>query len=139
MEQVEGSITYNDQNLDSFVPERVAGLVPQDDVHIAKLTVQETLDFSARCQGKGLLPGAASALVSATLAQYQLQDSAEPCSSAFGMQNHEHASGAIAAMNRPGHNFSPSTYTVFMLGLPDAVASFCFEDARAADLDAAHA
>ena len=30
----------------------------QDDVHIAKLSVQETLDFSACCQGKGFLPGA---------------------------------------------------------------------------------
>lgn len=31
--------------------------VLQDDQHIAKLTVQETLDFSARCQGTGLYQG----------------------------------------------------------------------------------
>ncbi|KAK9804995.1 hypothetical protein WJX73_009787 [Symbiochloris irregularis] len=51
-----GEVTYNGQPLSSFVPERVAGLVPQDDVHIAKLTVQETLDLSASWQGKGRLP-----------------------------------------------------------------------------------
>ena len=29
----------------------------QTDIHIAKLTVQETLDFSARCLGTGNLEG----------------------------------------------------------------------------------
>ena len=55
--QVTGEVTYNGEPLSSFYPERTAAYVPQDDVHIAKLQVQETLDFSARCQGKGILPG----------------------------------------------------------------------------------
>ncbi|KAL3156296.1 hypothetical protein ABBQ32_012566 [Trebouxia sp. C0010 RCD-2024] len=49
--QVSGEVTYNGQPLSSFLPQRTAAYVPQEDAHIAKLTVQETLDFSARCQG----------------------------------------------------------------------------------------
>ncbi len=37
--------------------EGLLSAVFQEDAHIAKLTVQETLDFSARCQGTGIYQG----------------------------------------------------------------------------------
>ena len=48
--QIGGQVTYNGEPLDQLYAERTAAYVPQDDVHIAKLQVQETLDFSARCK-----------------------------------------------------------------------------------------
>lgn len=49
--QVEGEITYNGVPLNEFVPQRTAAYISQNDRHIGTLTVRETLDFSARCQG----------------------------------------------------------------------------------------
>ena len=46
-----GDITYNGHGFGDFVPERAAALVQQRDVHAGELTVRETLDFAARCQG----------------------------------------------------------------------------------------
>ncbi|XP_071718388.1 ABC transporter G family member 29-like [Rutidosis leptorrhynchoides] len=48
---VEGKVTYNGHTLDKFVPQRTASYVSQSDVHVGEMTVKETLDFSARCQG----------------------------------------------------------------------------------------
>ncbi|KAK6148816.1 hypothetical protein DH2020_016341 [Rehmannia glutinosa] len=48
-----GEITYNGHKLDEFVPQKTSAYVSQNDVHVAELTVGETLDFSARCQGVG--------------------------------------------------------------------------------------
>ncbi|GER36148.1 pleiotropic drug resistance protein [Striga asiatica] len=48
-----GEITYNGHTLDEFVPQRTSAYVSQDDVHAGEMTVKETLDFSARCQGVG--------------------------------------------------------------------------------------
>lgn len=39
--------------MDEFVPERIVAYVSQDDLHSGELTVRETLDFSAKCQGVG--------------------------------------------------------------------------------------
>ncbi|KAK9861391.1 hypothetical protein WJX84_002559, partial [Apatococcus fuscideae] len=50
---VHGKITYNGETFDRFVPQRTASYVDQVDNHIAELTVRETLDFAARCQGVG--------------------------------------------------------------------------------------
>lgn len=36
-----------------FVPQKTAAYVSQHDLHIGEMTVRETLDFSARCQGVG--------------------------------------------------------------------------------------
>lgn len=36
-----------------FVPQRAAAYISQHDLHIAEMTVRETLAFSARCQGTG--------------------------------------------------------------------------------------
>lgn len=48
-----GNITYNGHGLKEFVPQRASAYVSQQDWHIAEMTVRETLDFSARCQGVG--------------------------------------------------------------------------------------
>ncbi|KAK9281909.1 hypothetical protein L1049_004817 [Liquidambar formosana] len=51
--KVEGGITYNGHRLDEFVPQKTSAYISQNDVHIGEMTVKETLDFSARCQGVG--------------------------------------------------------------------------------------
>nr|XP_043634623.1 pleiotropic drug resistance protein 1-like isoform X2 [Erigeron canadensis] len=48
-----GRVTYNGHELEEFVPERTCAYISQIDVHIGEMTVRETLDFSARCQGVG--------------------------------------------------------------------------------------
>ncbi|XP_038716809.1 LOW QUALITY PROTEIN: ABC transporter G family member 31-like [Tripterygium wilfordii] len=44
-------ITYNGHNLNEFCVQRTSAYISQTDNHIAELTVRETLDFAARCQG----------------------------------------------------------------------------------------
>ncbi|GAB2225413.1 hypothetical protein Droror1_Dr00006205 [Drosera rotundifolia] len=39
--------------MEEFIPQRTAAYVSQNDVHIPTMTVRETLEFSARCQGVG--------------------------------------------------------------------------------------
>ena len=58
--QVNGSISYNGRGFDDFVPARTSSYITQYDTqhHLAELTVRETLDFSARCQGPGSCPSA---------------------------------------------------------------------------------
>lgn len=51
--QVKGRVTYNGHTLDEFVPQKTAVYISQNDLHTAQMTVRETLDFSARCQGTG--------------------------------------------------------------------------------------
>ncbi|PIN11340.1 Pleiotropic drug resistance proteins (PDR1-15), ABC superfamily [Handroanthus impetiginosus] len=51
--QVSGKVTYNGHGLNEFVPQRTSAYVSQQDWHVAEMTVRETLDFSARCQGVG--------------------------------------------------------------------------------------
>ncbi|XP_071724267.1 LOW QUALITY PROTEIN: ABC transporter G family member 31-like [Rutidosis leptorrhynchoides] len=46
-----GNITYNGEKLDQFCVQRTSAYVSQTDNHIAEITVRETLDFAARCQG----------------------------------------------------------------------------------------
>ena len=46
-------MTYNGHEMDEFVPERTAAYISQHDLHIGEMTVRETLEFSARCQGVG--------------------------------------------------------------------------------------
>lgn len=52
--QKSGNITYNGHKLDEFCVRRTAAYISQTDNHIAELTVRETLDFAARCQGASL-------------------------------------------------------------------------------------
>ncbi|KAE8678601.1 Pleiotropic drug resistance protein 12 [Hibiscus syriacus] len=51
--RVEGDVTYNGYRLNEFVPKKTSAYISQNDVHVGEMTVQETLDFSARCQGVG--------------------------------------------------------------------------------------
>ncbi|KVH93844.1 AAA+ ATPase domain-containing protein [Cynara cardunculus var. scolymus] len=55
--QTSGKITYNGHSLKEFVPQRTSAYVSQQDWHIAEMTVRETLDLSARCQGVGFKYG----------------------------------------------------------------------------------
>ncbi|KAL9349476.1 hypothetical protein Peur_056731 [Populus x canadensis] len=50
-----GHVTYNGHEMNEFVPQRTAAYVSQHDLHIGEMTVRETLEFSARCQGVGHL------------------------------------------------------------------------------------
>ncbi|XP_042478945.1 pleiotropic drug resistance protein 3-like [Macadamia integrifolia] len=51
--KVTGEITYNGYKLEEFVPQKTSAYISQFDQHIAEMTVRETLDFSACCQGVG--------------------------------------------------------------------------------------
>ncbi|MCO5565028.1 hypothetical protein L7F22_018698 [Adiantum nelumboides] len=51
--KTKGSITYNGHALHEFVPQKTSAYISQYDLHIGELTVRETLDFSAQCQGVG--------------------------------------------------------------------------------------
>ncbi|WOG94183.1 hypothetical protein DCAR_0313476 [Daucus carota subsp. sativus] len=48
-----GNITYNGHGLKEFVPRRTSAYVSRQDWHVPEMTMRETLDFSARCQGVG--------------------------------------------------------------------------------------
>ncbi|KAG5249759.1 pleiotropic drug resistance protein [Salix suchowensis] len=50
-----GHVTYNGHEMNEFVPQRTASYISQHDLHIGEMTVRETLEFSARCQGVGHL------------------------------------------------------------------------------------
>lgn len=58
-----GEITYNGYRVDEFVPQKTAAYISQIDVHIGEMTVKETLDFSARCQGVGARYGKIELLI----------------------------------------------------------------------------
>ncbi|KAL3749878.1 hypothetical protein ACJRO7_010927 [Eucalyptus globulus] len=51
--KVTGEISYNGHKLDKFIPQKTSSYISQYDLHIPEMTVRETLDFSARCQGVG--------------------------------------------------------------------------------------
>ncbi|GLT88466.1 hypothetical protein SLE2022_064910 [Rubroshorea leprosula] len=51
--QISGEVTFNGYKLEEFVPQKSSAYISQNDVHIAEITVRETLDFSARFQGVG--------------------------------------------------------------------------------------
>ena len=55
--QVKGDILYNGKDFSKFFVERSAGYVEQTDQHYAPLTVRETFDFAAWCQGTGYRRG----------------------------------------------------------------------------------
>ncbi|KAJ4849439.1 hypothetical protein Tsubulata_041604, partial [Turnera subulata] len=51
--KVTGEITYNGYKFNEFIPQKTSAYISQYDQHISEMTVRETLDFSARCQGIG--------------------------------------------------------------------------------------
>ncbi|KAK2405152.1 pleiotropic drug resistance [Trifolium repens] len=54
---VSGEISYNGHRLDEFVSQKTSAYISQYDLHIPEMTVRETIDFSARCQGVGSRAG----------------------------------------------------------------------------------
>lgn len=55
--KVAGEMSYNGHKLEEFVPQKSSAYVSQYDLHIPEMTVRETIDFSARCQGAGSRAG----------------------------------------------------------------------------------
>ncbi|KAF9624476.1 hypothetical protein IFM89_011519 [Coptis chinensis] len=53
VDRLEGEVTYNGHKLNKFVPQKTSVYVGENDLHIPLMSVKETLDFSARCQGVG--------------------------------------------------------------------------------------
>lgn len=51
--KVSGEISYNGYKLDEFVPQKTSAYISQYDLHVPEMTVRETIDFSAQCQGVG--------------------------------------------------------------------------------------
>ncbi|KAM0962434.1 hypothetical protein ACFX2A_022042 [Malus domestica] len=51
--KVAGEVSYNGYKLDEFVPQKTSAYISEYDLHIPEMTVRETIDFSARCQGVG--------------------------------------------------------------------------------------
>ncbi|KAL2642881.1 hypothetical protein R1flu_010468 [Riccia fluitans] len=51
--KVSGEVTYNGHHLNEFTVAKTAAYISQHDLHIGEMTVRETLDFSAKCQGVG--------------------------------------------------------------------------------------
>ncbi len=54
-----GSITYNGKGFDQFRAVHTSAYVDQNDLHQPELTVRETFNFAARCQGTGHKAGIA--------------------------------------------------------------------------------
>ncbi|KAK3189964.1 hypothetical protein Dsin_029525 [Dipteronia sinensis] len=51
--KISGEVSYNGYRLEEFVPQKTSAYISQYDLHIPEMTVRETLDFSACCQGIG--------------------------------------------------------------------------------------
>ncbi|WKA02608.1 hypothetical protein VitviT2T_020777 [Vitis vinifera] len=51
--KVTGEVSYNGYRMEEFVPQKTSAYISQYDLHIPEMTVRETIDFSARCQGVG--------------------------------------------------------------------------------------
>ncbi|GLT31126.1 hypothetical protein SLA2020_058870 [Shorea laevis] len=51
--KISGEVSYNGYKLEQFVPQKTSAYISQYDLHIAEMTVRETLNFSAHCQGVG--------------------------------------------------------------------------------------
>ncbi|KAF7127488.1 hypothetical protein RHSIM_Rhsim11G0074700 [Rhododendron simsii] len=51
--KVAGEVLYNGYKLEEFIPQKTSSYISQNDLHMPEMTVRETLDFSACCQGVG--------------------------------------------------------------------------------------
>ncbi|KAK9991984.1 hypothetical protein SO802_026969 [Lithocarpus litseifolius] len=54
---VAGEISYNGYKIDEFVPQKTSAYISQSDRYLPQMTVRETIDFSACCQGVGSRAG----------------------------------------------------------------------------------
>ena len=55
--QVAGEISYNGYKIYGFVPQKTSTYISQYDRHLPEMTMRETIDFSACCQGVGSRAG----------------------------------------------------------------------------------
>ncbi|KAK9836509.1 hypothetical protein WJX74_001987 [Apatococcus lobatus] len=102
--KLQGDITYNDEPFSNFYPERTAAYVDQIDEHIAELTVRETFDFAARCQGTAL--------------RQKLLQHLEAREKEGGIKPDAALDAYQKANSIPGQRSSPSTqYLMRLLGL----------------------
>ncbi|KAL2629110.1 hypothetical protein R1flu_013796 [Riccia fluitans] len=51
--KVKGKVTYNGHDMDEFIPQKTSAYISQHDLHVAEMTVKETLEYSAKSQGIG--------------------------------------------------------------------------------------
>ncbi|GLJ25062.1 hypothetical protein SUGI_0479520 [Cryptomeria japonica] len=51
--KVSGSVTYNGENVDKLMAQRLSSYVDQHDIHFGEMTVKETFAFALSCQGFG--------------------------------------------------------------------------------------
>uniref|UniRef100_A0A0A0LBH1 ABC transporter domain-containing protein n=1 Tax=Cucumis sativus TaxID=3659 RepID=A0A0A0LBH1_CUCSA len=51
--KMRGEIWYNEDKVEEIEAQKICAYISQYDLHIPEMTVRETLDFSARCQGIG--------------------------------------------------------------------------------------
>ncbi|KAG6546835.1 hypothetical protein Mapa_011688 [Marchantia paleacea] len=51
--KVTGEVTYNGHTMDEFIPQKTSAYISQHDLHVAEMTVKETLEYSAKSQGIG--------------------------------------------------------------------------------------
>lgn len=106
---VSGDVAYNGEPLAAFVPQRAAALIEQRDVHLGELTVRETLDFAARCQG-----------ASQRRAELAELEAAERASGASGQHDPE-VDAFIQAMATEGRRHHAATELILrLLGLQAA-------------------
>ncbi|XP_063937253.1 pleiotropic drug resistance protein 3 [Daucus carota subsp. sativus] len=49
--KVSGEVSYNECKLDDLNSQKISAYISQYDLHTPEMTVRETIDFSARCQG----------------------------------------------------------------------------------------
>lgn len=99
-----GYITYNGHALSEFIPQRTAAYVSQHDDHIGELTVRETLDFAARCQGVG--------------SRFELLEELERREKHLGIQPDPHIDAFMKGTAVKGIRHSLSTdYILKVLGL----------------------
>lgn len=100
----QGLITYNGHPLTDFIPQRTAAYVGQNDDHIGELTVRETLDFAARCQGVG--------------SRFTLLEELERREKHLGIQPDPHIDAFMKGTAIKGKEHSLSTdYIIKVLGL----------------------
>ncbi|KAL3687135.1 hypothetical protein R1sor_013444 [Riccia sorocarpa] len=51
--KVNGKVTYNGHEMHEFIPQKTSAYISQHDLHVAEMTVKETLEYSAKSQGVG--------------------------------------------------------------------------------------
>ncbi|KAL3687132.1 hypothetical protein R1sor_013441 [Riccia sorocarpa] len=51
--KLNGKVTYNGHEMREFIPQKTSAYISQHDLHVAEMTVKETLEYSAKSQGIG--------------------------------------------------------------------------------------